>query len=90
MKISEGFERIKECVARGPYQNSRLKEKHALQKSREMLAAERTVALVTQDKSGNWKLNLYRAASKQQTNKFCVTLPFYITGKLVLRIVIVH
>lgn len=40
---------VKEYVARGPYQDSMLKEKYAHQKSREVLVVEETGALVTQD-----------------------------------------
>lgn len=67
MKISEGFEVREECVARGCYQVSKLEEKQAHQESREMLAAATTVTPETQGRSGNWKLNLYRAASKNDT-----------------------
>lgn len=40
---------VKEYVARGPYQDSMLKEKYAHQKSREVLVVEETGTLVTQD-----------------------------------------
>lgn len=51
--MSEGFEMMKEYVARRPYQISMLQEKQGHQESREMLAAAGTVSLGTQGRSGN-------------------------------------
>lgn len=85
--MSEGFEMMKEYVARRPYQISMLQEKQGHQESREMLAAAGTVSLGTQGRSGNYKL-LDRAGSKQ--TKPIRLLPFYIMHDEVLGIVMVH